>query len=140
MVGHGSKHRSDGGRTWSEARRLPDGILGPIKNKPVALTDGSIVAGGGTESTDRSERLAIHFERTTDGGETWATSFRLRKVGRGIEAIQPSILLHPGRHAAAPSAARARGDLRRPGRPTAAETWSPLTLTRCRTPTPASTR
>ena len=24
----------DAGRTWSERRRLPDGILGPIKNKP----------------------------------------------------------------------------------------------------------
>jgi predicted neuraminidase len=31
----------DGGRTWSDARRLPDGILGPIKNKPVRLADGS---------------------------------------------------------------------------------------------------
>src|SRR5918995_2339043 len=30
----------DGGRTWTEARRLPDGILGPIKNKPVQLADG----------------------------------------------------------------------------------------------------
>ena len=28
---------SDEGRTWSDARRLPDGILGPIKNKPVRL-------------------------------------------------------------------------------------------------------
>ena len=26
----------DGGRTWSKPQRLPDGILGPIKNKPVA--------------------------------------------------------------------------------------------------------
>src|SRR6478672_1672657 len=26
---------ADGGRTWSKPTRLPDGILGPIKNKPV---------------------------------------------------------------------------------------------------------
>jgi predicted neuraminidase len=31
---------NDGGRTWSEPRRLPDGILGPVKNKPVVLPDG----------------------------------------------------------------------------------------------------
>src|SRR5262249_37137131 len=30
----------DNGRAWSEASRLPDGILGPIKNKPVRLSDG----------------------------------------------------------------------------------------------------
>jgi len=31
----------DEGKTWSEGRRLPDGILGPIKNKPVRLADGT---------------------------------------------------------------------------------------------------
>jgi len=41
---------SDGGRTWSEARRLPDGILGPIKNKPVQLADGTILSPVSTES------------------------------------------------------------------------------------------
>src|SRR5262249_24773101 len=30
----------DNGKTWSDARRLPDGILGPIKNKPVQLPSG----------------------------------------------------------------------------------------------------
>ena len=34
---------TDGGRTWSAARRLPDKILGPIKNKPVQLADGTIL-------------------------------------------------------------------------------------------------
>src|SRR4051812_40263359 len=31
---------ADGGSTWSKPRRLPDGILGPIKNKPVQLANG----------------------------------------------------------------------------------------------------
>src|SRR2546430_6467659 len=35
----------DSGRTWSGARRLPVGILGPVKNKPVHLSDGTLVAG-----------------------------------------------------------------------------------------------
>lgn len=40
---------ADGGKTWSEARRLPEGILGPIKNKPVQFADGTILAGASTE-------------------------------------------------------------------------------------------
>src|SRR5690606_27888860 len=36
---------SDGGQTWSAPHRLPNGILGPIKNKPVELPDGTILAG-----------------------------------------------------------------------------------------------
>jgi predicted neuraminidase len=34
----------DDGITWSDPVRLPDGILGPIKNKPVQLEDGTIVS------------------------------------------------------------------------------------------------
>jgi predicted neuraminidase len=64
----------DSGRTWSEARRLPDGMLGPIKNKPVRLSDGTLVAGSSTESTDRPSTWRVHFERTADG--------RLQAVGR----------------------------------------------------------
>jgi len=35
----------DNGRTWSDARRLPNGFLGPVKNKPVRLPDGTIIEG-----------------------------------------------------------------------------------------------
>ena len=41
----------DGGRTWSDARRLPDGILGPVKNKPVRLADGTIISPSSTAAT-----------------------------------------------------------------------------------------
>ena len=85
----------DGGRTWSEARRLAEGILGPIKNKPVRLPDGAIVAGSSTESTDRPSKWRLHFERTTDAGRTWTTSRPAADGDREIEAIQPSILVHP---------------------------------------------
>src|ERR1041385_5268789 len=39
----------DDGKTWSLPRRLPDGILGPIKNKPVQLANGDILCGSSTE-------------------------------------------------------------------------------------------
>src|SRR5437764_3704005 len=32
----------DEGKTWSKPQRLPEGILGPIKNKPVLLADGTL--------------------------------------------------------------------------------------------------
>src|SRR5690349_1115691 len=33
----------DGGKTWAKPERLPNGILGPIKNKPVQLASGDIL-------------------------------------------------------------------------------------------------
>jgi predicted neuraminidase len=82
---------SDGGRTWSDGRRLPDGILGPIKNKPVQLADGTIVAPTSTESHTEPSRWQVHFERSSDGGKTWTATPALND-GIAIEAIQPSIL------------------------------------------------
>ena len=57
----------DNGKTWSDARRLPDGIFGPIKNKPVQLANGDILCPTSTE--DKGWR--VHFECSKDGGKTW---------------------------------------------------------------------
>jgi predicted neuraminidase len=85
----------DGGRSWSEASRLPDGVLGPVKNKPVRLPDGTLVSPSSTETPERPSKWRIHFERSTDGGRSW-TVVRVPEPagGPGIDAIQPSILLH----------------------------------------------
>ena len=96
MVGHG-QDVADGGLTWSAARRLPEGILGPIKNKPVRLPDGTILAPSSTESQQSPSAWRVHFERSADGGKTWTTTGPLASAdGPPIDAIQPSILLHPG--------------------------------------------
>ena len=87
---------TDGGRTWSEARRLPDGILGPIKNKPVELRDGTILSPTSTESESEPSRWQIHFERSGDGGKTWTATPPLND-GTTIAAIQPSILFRATR-------------------------------------------
>lgn len=79
----------DGGRTWSKPERLPDGILGPIKNKPVMLASGDILAGSSTEH----EGWRVHFERSTDNGATWESTGMVNDAAV-IQAIQPSILLH----------------------------------------------
>lgn len=80
----------DEGRTWSVPRRLPEGILGPIKNKPVQLANGDILCGASTEGVGG---WRVHFERTSDLGGTWSATPPLND-GREIGAIQPSILIH----------------------------------------------
>jgi len=82
---------TDDGRTWSKPRRLPDGILGPIKNKPVELADGSWLSPSSTEKTQ--DQWSLHFERSSDGGKTWQASAPVESP-EGIDAIQPSILFH----------------------------------------------
>jgi predicted neuraminidase len=81
----------DGGETWSDARRLPDGILGPVKNKPVQLVDGAILAASSTEH----DGWRVHFERSGDGGRTWQHIGPVND-GQAFSAIQPSILLLGG--------------------------------------------
>jgi predicted neuraminidase len=84
---------ADDGRSWSKPRRLPDGILGPVKNKPVELPDGTWLSPSSTEK--QGNRWSLHFERSSDGGESWRTSAPVDSP-EGIDAIQPSILLHKG--------------------------------------------
>jgi len=89
----------DCGATWSQAVRLPDGILGPIKNKPVQLPNGDILCPSSTESiadpkTGTKEEWRIHFERTSDLGKTWSKAAPAE--ANGIDAIQPSVLFLGG--------------------------------------------
>lgn len=79
----------DGAKTWSAPRRLPDGIIGPIKNKPVQLADGTILSGCSTE--DNGWR--VHFERSTDNGKTWTATAPVND-GKTFGLIQPAILVH----------------------------------------------
>jgi len=80
----------DHGKTWSAPSRLPAGILGPIKNKPVILPDGTWLSPTSTEGTGGWQ---VHFERSNDGGKTWEKTPPLKK-GPSFGAIQPSILFH----------------------------------------------
>ncbi len=81
---------TDGGKSWSQPVRLPDGILGPIRNKPVQLADGSLLCGSSTEH----DGWTIHMERTTDLGKTWQKTSPLNDA-RQFGAIQPTILVYP---------------------------------------------
>jgi predicted neuraminidase len=82
---------NDGGKTWSAARRLPDGILGPIKNKPVQLANGDILCPTSNETPEKPSKWQVKFERTSDLGATWTKTAYLND-GIKIGAIQPSLL------------------------------------------------
>ncbi len=118
----------DDGRTWSGARRLPDGILGPVKNKPLQLANGDILCGSSTESPS----WEIHFERTRDGGATWE---RLSppKGRASIEAIQPALLRHGDGRLQAIGRTRQDRIFTTESKDNGA-TWSPLSLLDVRNP------
>ena len=91
---------ADGGRTWAAARRLPDGILGPIRAKPLELPGGELIAGSSTEHAG----WVAHLERfaSPSGGWTGEALSSARSWTRSADlndpeefgAIQPTILLH----------------------------------------------
>ncbi len=78
---------TDDGETWEQARRLPEGIVGPIKNKPIELADGTLLCP--TSSEDQGWR--VHFEFTKDHGRSWSRTEAVNDSEQ-INAIQPSIL------------------------------------------------
>ncbi|HVJ69480.1 MAG TPA: sialidase family protein [Caulifigura sp.] len=84
---------TDGGKTWSDASRLPDKILGPIKNKPIQLKDGTILSGSSTEGLSPPPEWQLHMERSTDGGKTWSL-IKVPTTTSGPPAIQASFLQH----------------------------------------------
>ncbi|NQU23281.1 MAG: exo-alpha-sialidase [Candidatus Nealsonbacteria bacterium] len=81
----------DAGKTWSDGRRLPDGYVGPIKNKPIQLPDGKLLCGSSTEH----DGWRVHFELAWDHGRQRQ---RIGPVndGRQFDAIQPTMLVHSG--------------------------------------------
>ncbi len=83
------KTSSDGGKTWSAARRIPDGFLGPIKNKPIQLADGTFLCGSSTESN--SAGWLVYIERTDAAAIKWAKTDSLNNKYEFF-AIQPAIL------------------------------------------------
>lgn len=81
---------TDSGKTWTAPRQLPEGILGPIKNKPIELANGVIVCPSSTESPG-TDLWQVHMELTSDLGLTWQRTESFND-GKSFGAIQPSLL------------------------------------------------
>jgi alpha-L-rhamnosidase len=78
----------DNGKTWGKQEALPNGFLGPVKNKPL-LINGTLICPSSTEKNG----WKVHFEYTNDFGRTWTTSEDVND-GKIVSAIQPSILTY----------------------------------------------
>lgn len=142
------KTSNDGGKTWSDAFALPEGYLGPIKNKIVDI-DGKSIAPSSTESGG----WKVHFEIAEERGRI------TRKVGpleaekapltqdmiasnsgnedmeggdnskqTTIQAIQPSILVHKDGRLQILCRTR-NGKIGTAWSSDRGETWSPVSLT-----------
>ena len=86
------KYSMDEGQSWSTAKRLPPGIIGPVKNKPIQLANGTILSPSSVEES--TERWKVHIEKSVDEGENW-TRVAVDSNSR-FDVIQPSILTYPG--------------------------------------------
>ena len=86
------KTSADQGRSWTAANRIPDQFLGPIKDKPQRLPNGTLLY---PTSTETKQSWQVYLETSDQELTHW------RKVAidnNGWNAIQPTILFHqPGR-------------------------------------------
>ncbi len=117
---------TDAGQTWSDATRLPDKILGPVKNKPVQLADGTLLSGSSAEGLKPPPSWQIHFERSTDNGKTWQF-ITVPQPTNSPAAIQPSILQLGGDQLMALGRTRS-GKLFTTTSADSGRTWTPTTL------------
>jgi len=84
------KISSDNGNSWSGAVMIPDSLLGPIKNKPQRLIDGTLLY---PSSVETREKWNIHVETSGQDLKNW------KKTGidnNGFNPIQPTILFYKG--------------------------------------------
>ena len=81
---------NDEGKNWSEPEKLPTGILGPIKNKPIILPSGVILS---PSSVETSKTWQAFIERSEDNGKTWAKI--PVDTANKAKVIQPTLLIYP---------------------------------------------
>ncbi len=81
------KKSSDDGKTWTGPERLPAGILGPIKDKPITLPSGRIIS---PSSIETASRWKAHMEISDDNGNTW--KIVPIDTSTGYKLIQPTLL------------------------------------------------
>ena len=121
----------DGGRTWQQPEQLPDGFLGPIKNKPLLLGD-KLICGSSTEGSGWRFHVEILDLKTNQWRyvgpiESTIATKTDDNQPHPIDCIQPSILqLKDGRLMVLMRTHNAR--LAQSFSSDGGETWTPVTL------------
>ncbi len=92
---------TDGGRSWSKPLKLGEDekigdLVGPVKNKPIQMADGTILCPSSTETRvpNSHSTWKAHVELSTDNGKTWEVIGPIDE-GNRYESIQPTILTYP---------------------------------------------
>jgi alpha-L-fucosidase len=82
------KISNDQGKTWSAAVQIPDSLLGPIKNKPEGLKNGTILY---PTSFETKQTWNVYLETSDQELKHWE---KINIDNNGLNAIQPTILFH----------------------------------------------
>jgi predicted neuraminidase len=84
----GAYRTSTDGTAWSVPTYLPAGILGPIKNKPITLANGEILAG---TSVETALSWTCGVDLSSDHGRTWRHYGPIAVPGYHRGIIQPTV-------------------------------------------------
>jgi alpha-L-rhamnosidase len=126
----------DGGVSWSRPWALPKGFLGPIKDKPVRLANGTLLCPSSVEGNG----WKVHFELTNDKATSWRMAGSVAAPGdqadansedkepAAYQAIQPTIVLHADGSIEALCRSKNRAILSTSSTDNG-KTWSPLSTT-----------
>jgi len=82
------KISSDNGKTWSNAKDLPAGVIGPAKNRPLLLDNGALLCGSSVESW---RRWGCWVDITLDIGDSWEKSRPINVDFQLFGIIQPTL-------------------------------------------------
>jgi predicted neuraminidase len=127
-----SRFSTDGGKTWSDPRLLPAGLLGPVRAKPIRLANGEILAGSSVESYRAWTGWA---EISKDGGDTWQRFGPLALPDENCGLIQPTVWeAEPGHVIALLRARRPIGFICRAESLDGGRTWTPARKTQLSNP------
>ncbi len=82
------KISKDMGKSWSAPSKIPENLLGPIKNKPEKLQNGTIIY---PTSFETKQKWNVYVETSDQELNQWG---KININNNGYNAIQPTILFH----------------------------------------------